>query len=398
VAAVPEVARSCPQGPHPGPAPAQEPPLPPHQASTKPQASGHNSVETGALLGNGKQALSLVACALRDAGVHTVLAPRYSCETMLTPFELEGMHLRLVEVGDDLLLDPTELAHALDQEPGAAVLHCETYGAQASPSLTRLLRQARRAGSPVILDATHSLLERPELLATSPALPAGPWQVALASTRKLLPVPDGAVLAWCDGPANAGLHQLARTATGRGADVTIASLGQQLFSAQTRLARTLASRTVLDTGASAHLSPQAQQGRLEVCRLAEAHEEAIERAMEPRAASALTRRVLAGAGSYVERRGCSATLRHALAQLLQARPDHLQLLPSPSAGCVALRGQADAVDRLRTALSEAALWGPVTWDRPEGRLDPRPWPAVVTLPTDQSERTGEILALVRACL
>lgn len=327
-----------------------------------------------------------------------MLAPRYSCETMLAPFELEGMHLRLIDVGDDLLLDPTGLAHALDQEPGAAVLHCETYGAQARPCLTRLLHQARHAGSTVILDATHSLLERPGLLATSPALPAGPWQVALASTRKLLPVPDGAVLAWCGGPLNACLHQLTRTATRRGADGTIESLGQQLLSAQARLTRMLASQITIDAEPSAPLPPQAQEGRLEVCRLAEAHEDAIERAMEPRAASALTRRALASAGPHDDRRRCSARLRHALAQLLQARPGSFQLLPSPSAGCVALRGQTDAVDRLRTALSEAALWGPVTWERPEGSLDLRPWPAVVTLPTDQPERAGELLALVRACL
>nr|WP_300338884.1 hypothetical protein [Actinomyces sp.] len=222
--------------------------------------------------------------------------------------------------------------------------------------------------------------------------------MALASTRKLLPVPDGAVLAWCGSPLNACLHQLTRTATRRGADGTIESLGQQLLSARARLTRMLPSQISIDAETSAPLSPQAQEGRQEVCRLAEAHEDAIERVMAPRAASTLTRRALASAGPHDDRRRCSARLRHVLAQLLQARPGSFQLLPSPSTGCVALRGQTDAVDRLRTALSEAALWGPVTWDRPEGSLAPRPWPAVVTLSTDQPERAGKLLALVRTCL
>ncbi|WP_172119887.1 hypothetical protein [Actinomyces faecalis] len=352
---------------------------------------------SGTLVGNGKQALSLVACALRGTGTRTVLAPRYSCQTMLAPFALEGMHLRLVDVADDLLLDPTDLSNALHEEPGAAVLHCETYGASARPALLHALEQAHQADSTVILDATHSLLERPELLTSSPVLPPGPWQVALASTRKLLPVPDGASLAWCDGHLAARLDQLARTATSRGSDSAIESLGRQALSAQARLTRTLASRTAPGTGASARLSPQAQKERLEVCRLTETHEDAVERAMEPRAASALTHRVLASTGVALERRRHSAGLRQELAQALRTSRSRLRLLPALSAGCLALEGEEDAVVRLRTALSEAALWGPVTWERPEGDSDPRPWPAVVTLPTDQPERAGELLALVRAC-
>ena len=88
-------------------------------------------------MGNGKQALALVARALRAAGVGTVLAPRYRCEAMGLPFALEGMGVRSVGVGADLLLDPLALREALAREPGAAVLHCETYGNRCGEELGR---------------------------------------------------------------------------------------------------------------------------------------------------------------------------------------------------------------------------------------------------------------------
>ena len=159
-----------------------------------------------ALTGNGKQALGLVARALRSRGVRTVLVPRYRCEAMVLPFELEGMRARAVDVGPDLLLKPRALATALADEPGAAVLHCETYGNRARGDLADLLVRARRAGRVVVVDATHSLLDRPRLL-------DGAADVVVASLRKLLPVPDGAVIAWdpagpLDTPLSAAVPQI----------------------------------------------------------------------------------------------------------------------------------------------------------------------------------------------
>lgn len=80
------------------------------------------------LVGNGKQALTLVARALGDGGTRAVLVPRYHCGTMVLPFALEGVRVHPVDVGADLLIDPASLVRALAREPGAAVLHCETYG------------------------------------------------------------------------------------------------------------------------------------------------------------------------------------------------------------------------------------------------------------------------------
>lgn len=74
-------------------------------------------------VGNGKQALTLVARTLRARGARTVLTPWYRCEAMAVPFALEGMRVLPVDVGADLLLDPRALIAALDRDPGAAVVH-----------------------------------------------------------------------------------------------------------------------------------------------------------------------------------------------------------------------------------------------------------------------------------
>ena len=404
-----------------------------------------------ALTGNGKQALGLVARALRSRGVRTVLVPRYRCEAMVLPFELEGMGTRAVDVGPDLLLEPRALAAALADEPGAAVLHCETYGNRARDDLADLLARARRTGRAVIADATHSLLDRPRLL-------DGAADVVVASLRKLLPVPDGAVIAWdpagpLDTPLSAGVREMER----READARVESLGLALLDAERAFVRA-------PRAAPAERAAR-ERMRRRVCEIAARHEAAIERALTPVPASASTVRRLTRSA---ERAAHTRALHGAVAAMTAGGPAGVRVVNPGSVGCVALQGPRPLVEELAGALARAGLWGPVSWDGPDdpgapdgpcgpeapggpenpgtadgqtalnGLDDPRtaevpggsavpgvpggsavpgvpgaapedvagageaagarPWPAVVTLPTDAPERADELLDVVARSL
>lgn len=357
-----------------------------------------------ALTGNGKQALGLVARALRSRGVRTVLVPRYRCEAMVLPFELEGMGTRAVDVGPDLLLEPRALAAALADEPGAAVLHCETYGNRARGDLADLLVRARRTGRVVVVDATHSLLDRPRLL-------DGAADVVVASLRKLLPVPDGAVIAWdpagpLDAPLSAGVREMER----READARVESLGLALLDAERAFARA-------PRAAPAERAAR-ERMRRRVCEIAARHEVAIERALTPVPASASTvRRLTGGAGRSAGRAAHARALHGAVAAMTAGHPAGVRVVNPGSVGCVALQGSRLLVEELAGALARAGLWGPVSWDGPGGSAvsgapgaapeevagaaeaaGARPWPAVVTLPTDAPERADELLDAVARSL
>lgn len=264
--------------------------------TTGSRAPGHRSAATGGrvLVGNGKQALALVARRLRGLGVRAVLVPAYRCATMAAPFELEGLRVRGVPCGADLLMDAGALQQALVVEPGAAVLHCETYGATAGAGLRAALRTAREAGSAVVLDASHSVLDRAVLLragagaagtaddgatdssragdgrtAGGPADDDGPWDVVVASLRKTLPVPDGALLVWSGEGWTRGWDSAGDLVGRAPVDEGSTALGAALAAADARL-------RALAPGA-----PGFGTARLEVCELAERHEDAIEEASPP---------------------------------------------------------------------------------------------------------------------
>ncbi|AWE41914.1 hypothetical protein DDD63_03130 [Actinobaculum sp. 313] len=82
---------------------------------------------------SGRQALSLVARALRDRGINRILVPAYYCLTMIEPFQLEGISIQHVPVGTDLLPDPAALDRATERTPGAAILFGTTCGDTPSP-------------------------------------------------------------------------------------------------------------------------------------------------------------------------------------------------------------------------------------------------------------------------
>lgn len=361
---------------------------------------GGTTVE--ALTGNGKQALGLVARALRSRGVRTVLVPRYRCETMVLPFELEGMGARTVDVGPDLLLEPRALAGALADHPGAAVLHCETYGNRERGDLADLLGRARRAGRALVVDATHSLLDRPRLL-------DGAADVVVASLRKLLPVPDGAVIAWDPaGPLGEPLTAGVRELEGRRANARVESLGLALLDAERAFTRA-------PRAAPAEWAAR-ERMRRRVCEIAARHEEEIERALTPVPASATTLRWLAGTagttaesaaeppsgpagtagtvrgdrggrrnrrgrgdrrdrgdpdglawvrGASAERAAYARALHEAVTAMTVGHPAGVGVVNPGSVGCVALRGPRPLIEALAGALARAGLWGPVSWDGPE---------------------------------
>lgn len=144
----------------------------------------------------GRQALGLAAQRARDAGRRTVLVPQYCCQTMVTPWQLEGLAVRRVEVGPDLLMDSGALSELLVSFRGSGerpiILHCETFGVRAGAELEAVLVDAERAGAQVLVDRTHSFLGP----RAGAVVGAGVGRVEMVSTRKLLPLGE---LAWITG-------------------------------------------------------------------------------------------------------------------------------------------------------------------------------------------------------
>lgn len=134
------------------------------------------------LVGAGRHALSLVAVDLLSKGVDTVVVPDHYCESMIRPFLDAGMAIQFCGTTEEFILSGISLAELLAaRSEHVAILHCETFGTPAGAELRSTLDAASRAGIPVILDRTHSLL--------SPAPAVADYEIA--SLRKLLPVPDG---------------------------------------------------------------------------------------------------------------------------------------------------------------------------------------------------------------
>ncbi|NDR53512.1 hypothetical protein [Actinomyces sp. 565] len=172
----------------------------------------------------GRHALALVAREARADGVREVLAPRVRCTAMAIPFELEGLRVTDVGCGPTGLLDPGALAPALaacTRPP--LVLHAETFGNRAGGELRTALAAARRTGARIVVDATHTVLERAdELLADAGTTHHPDADYLVASLRKLLPIPLGGVVhgltsppELADDPLNADLAAVAEIAERR---------------------------------------------------------------------------------------------------------------------------------------------------------------------------------------
>lgn len=297
------------------------------------------------LTASGRQALSLVAQELRLRGITTLLAPAFHCPTMLEPFQLEGMHVELVTVGPDLLLDAAALASALPVAPAAAVLHCETLGNRARSELAAALGTARAAGHAVVVDQTHSFLDAASGAPWCPGPPArsevrGDFHVA--SLRKWLPLPDGA---WVTGVTPTALPR-------RPVDQAVTAAGL----------------AALDAAAGAAADTARRFAELE---------ELVDGATAPAAMSPQSLALLAeldGAELVRSRAAAAAALRTRL------RTAGVELL-NESACFVAVR--LPEAERAARRMAESGVPQPLHWARPRHLAAGHPWPEdLVTLPPD----------------
>lgn len=152
----------------------------------------------------GRQALGLVAGELAASGVSIVLAPDHYCDSMTEPFDRHGLTVIPVPTTFDTLPEPAALAATVDEAPNCAILFSETFGCAASASLAAVLDDARAEGHAVVVDRTHSFL--------APASYVGDY--AVASLRKLLPIPDGAWVTGLADPPVLGAHREAELFAG----------------------------------------------------------------------------------------------------------------------------------------------------------------------------------------
>jgi len=278
----------------------------------------------------GRQALSLVAQELRERAIAVLLAPDHYCPAMFVPFQLEGIRVHEVRTGSDCLMDADALAEAVRERPRAAVFHCETFGNLAGPALAETLAGVQARGLPVVVDQTHSLLGAQHF----------PGDYAVASLRKLLPVPDGA---WVCGLTE--VPELPRSPWDEAAtDRFVDALDRQPGWLRLRLE---AEMGIDDLWEPAAISPQAVA-----------------------ALGAI------GTSELVEGRRANAT------RLLAALPHVTLLNPDATECCLALshrRAEAIAED-----LATHGILAPIQWTRPRRLRRARPWRTdVLTLPVDQ---------------
>lgn len=126
----------------------------------------------------GRSALLLVARAiLRRGGKKRVWLPAYGCESISQPFRQAGFDLHYYSVGTDLM------EGRIQPDSGESLLFIHYFGHR-NLRMVAAAERYRAAGVWVIEDSVQtSLVEAPA---------AGDF--GLTSYRKLLPVPDGAVL------------------------------------------------------------------------------------------------------------------------------------------------------------------------------------------------------------
>ena len=131
-------------------------------------------------LDTGRSALAVIACHLaHTAAESTVWLPAYCCESIVAPFLRKSLRVRFYSVGERL--DRIDA----DPSPGDTLLFIHYFGCRNRTALSRI--EEFRAGSVcVIEDCVQAAL-------TTGIGTYGDH--ALTSLRKLLPQPDGAMLA-----------------------------------------------------------------------------------------------------------------------------------------------------------------------------------------------------------
>lgn len=273
--------------------------------------------------------------------MRAVGVPDHYCLAMTWPFQLEGLRVVPVATGPDLLLDPDAVSAFLTRHGRAALLHCRTFGSPTSTPLRAALASARADGVRVVLDATHAPLEAPD----------APCDYRVASLRKLLPLPDGAVVDGLGDPPRLGRSALDAEAT-------------RLSVAAAKLA---ASGGAADV-ARAHV-------------LVDEAEALLDRSWTPSAMSEEARVTLAHLDVTTLIAGVARTARRLRALLAQTGWG----VVNPRAGATPVVVSHPDADRVRARLRAAGLGSPIHWPRPPGLRRGTPWRSdLLVLPTPPS--------------
>ena len=152
-----------------------------HLRSTRAEAG----LET-AYLASGRDALHWIILSLGLQRGSRVLLPSYLCEEVVAPFLAHGMDVDFYRVTRDLQVDRADLGRRLISET-RLVLYIHYFG---FPTEFPGKPVASMAPSAVVIeDSSHSFLSRFDAA-------QGHGDIWFASYRKLLPLPDGAVVCW----------------------------------------------------------------------------------------------------------------------------------------------------------------------------------------------------------
>lgn len=141
-------------------------------------------------LASGRDALHWIVASLGLGKNEKVLLPAYVCEEVLKPFLTHGLSVEFYRVDADLQIDKADLATKLSPDT-RLLLYIHYFGFRSVIPKELIARQAHQ--TTIIEDSTHSFLSPFE----SSQQPTHKLRtIQFASYRKLLPMPDGAVLLW----------------------------------------------------------------------------------------------------------------------------------------------------------------------------------------------------------
>lgn len=132
----------------------------------------------------GRQALRLALSVIPNVTKGHFLLPSYLCHSMIQPFQDMGIGIRFYAVHRDLSVDTQSLVKQIENASGVLVM--SYFGSLPSQELVGATNMLREKGIPIIEDATHSML--------SYGAEKHLGDIIVASLRKWVPIPDGAVV------------------------------------------------------------------------------------------------------------------------------------------------------------------------------------------------------------
>lgn len=139
-----------------------------------------------ALLESARQALTCISDALHQEGYQQLVMPTHHCASMITPFLSRKWHIAWAPVTSEwALLPPPDVALAPER---TLIYSLSFFGVPESGPWLDWVLEFQSRGAKVLSDETHRVGSR--------WLPHADFHVA--SLRKMLPVPDGAVLTGVD--------------------------------------------------------------------------------------------------------------------------------------------------------------------------------------------------------